>query len=127
MENYCHVLSIEAGAMADMLRRDILPAASAYAGELNRRALGRSNAACRYENAAAARISECTDALMTACDKLEADLGEAPGDVEARMTYFHAVILEDMAAARSLADELETLVERKSWPFPTYSDILFYM
>ena len=47
--------------------------------------------------------------------------------MEARLTYFHAVIFEDMTAARTLADELETLVERKAWPFPTYSDMLFYM
>ena len=128
MENYCHVLSIEANTMADMIKRDILPAASAYAGELSRRALGRSGAAAgRYESSMAARISERTDALLSACDKLEADLGTAPQAVEARMAYFHAVILEDMTAARSLADELETLVERKSWPFPTYSDMLFYM
>ena len=73
------------------------------------------------------RISELTDGLLAACDKLEVDLSEAPVPVEARMTYFHAVILEDMTAARSLADELETLVERKAWPFPTYSDMLFYM
>ena len=128
MENYCHVLSIEANTMADMIKRDILPAASAYAGELARRALGRSGAAAgRYESSMAARISERTDALLSACDKLETDLNAAPQAVEARMAYFHAVILEDMTAARSLADELETLVERKSWPFPTYSDMLFYM
>ena len=128
MENYCHVLSIEANTMVDMIKRDILPAASAYAGELSRRALGRSGASAGcYETSAAARICERTDALFAACEKLEADLGAAPETAAARMTYFHAVIFEDMTAARSLADELETLVERKSWPFPTYSDMLFYM
>ena len=128
MENYCHVLSIEANTMVDMIKRDILPAASAYAGELSRRALGRSGASAGcYETSAAARICERTDALFAACEKLEADLGAAPETAAARMTYFHAVIFEDMTAARSLADALETLVERKSWPFPTYSDMLFYM
>ena len=128
MENYCHVLSIEANTMADMIKRDILPAASAYAGELARRALGRAgSSACRYETTMESRISELTDGLLAACDKLEVDLAEAPVPVEARLTYFHAVIFEDMTAARTLADELETLVERKAWPFPTYSDMLFYM
>ena len=128
MENYCHVLSIEANTMADMIKRDILPAASAYAGELARRALGRAgSSACRYETTMESRISELTDGLLAACDKLEADLKGAPEAVEARLTYFHAVIFEDMTAARKLADELETLVERKAWPFPAYSDMLFYM
>ena len=113
--------------MLDMLRRDILPAASAYAGALNRRALGRTSSSCRYENATAARVSDRTDALLAVCDKLEEDLKAAPGEAEARMTYFHGVVLEDMTAARTLADQLETLVERTFWPFPSYSDILFYM
>ena len=30
-------------------------------------------------------------------------------------------------SAAAIADELETMVERKYWPFPTYSDILFYV
>ena len=128
MENYCHVLSIEANTMADMIKRDILPAASAYAGELARRALGRAgSSACRYETTMESRISELTDGLLAACEKLEADLKGAPEAVEARLTYFHAVVFEDMTAARKLADQLETLVERKAWPFPTYSDMLFYM
>ena len=75
----------------------------------------------------AARISSRTDALLAACDKLEEDLSHAPENAQARMTYFHAVVFEDMSSARALADELETLVARKSWPFPTYSDMLFYM
>ena len=128
MENYCHMLSIEANTMADMIKRDILPAASAYAGELARRALGRAGSSvCRYETTMESRISELTDGLLAACEKLEADLKGAPEAVEARLTYFHAVVFEDMTAARTLADELETLVERKAWPFPTYSDMLFYM
>ena len=85
------------------------------------------SSACRYETTMESRISELTDGLLAACDKLEVDLAEAPVPVEARLTYFHAVIFEDMTAARTLADELETLVERKAWPFPTYSDMLFYM
>ena len=98
------------------------------ADQLARRALGRAgSSACRYETTMESRISELTDGLLAACDKLEADLAEAPVPVEARLTYFHAVIFEDMTAARKLADQLETLVERKAWPFPTYSDMLFYM
>ena len=128
MENYCSVLSIEASTMVAMLRRDILPAASAYAGELARRALGRPGpSASRYETSMLTRISERTDNLLALCDKLEADLDTAPAALKARMTYFHSVILDDMGAARRISDELETLVDRKYWPFPTYSDILFYM
>jgi len=30
-----------------------------------------------------------------------------------------------MAAGRELEDELETLVGKEYWPFPTYDDLLF--
>ena len=32
-----------------------------------------------------------------------------------------------MEAARAIADELEMLVGKKYWPFPTYGDMLFYV
>ena len=32
-----------------------------------------------------------------------------------------------MEAVRVPADKLEMLVGKKYWPFPTYSDILFYV
>ena len=30
-----------------------------------------------------------------------------------------------MAALREVADELETIVARDIWPFPTYAELLF--
>ena len=81
----------------------------------------------RYESSVAAKLSETTDQLLAAVEKLERDLADAPQVTEARLIYFQNVILADMSAARTLADTLETMVDRKYWPFPTYSDILFYM
>ena len=39
--------------------------------------------------------------------------------------YEHNVIIPAMAAVREQADELETLVGKEYWPFPTYDDLLF--
>ena len=39
--------------------------------------------------------------------------------------YEHDVIIPAMNLVRSIADELELLVGRKDWPFPTYADLLF--
>ncbi len=128
MENYCAVLSIEANTMLDMLKRDILPAVSDYTGRLCSRIQSRSAiGSSRYESSVAARLSETADQLLAAAEKLERDLADAPQVTEARLVYFQGVILADMSAARTLADTLETMVERSCWPFPTYSDILFYM
>jgi glutamine synthetase len=40
--------------------------------------------------------------------------------------YFSSVIVPDMDAVRAEADALELLTDKSYWPFPTYSDLLFY-
>ena len=35
--------------------------------------------------------------------------------------------LDSLEAARAIADQLELLVDRAHWPFPTYRDLLFYV
>ncbi len=129
IENYVTTISIEGKIMADMIRRQILPAVSSYAGELCRRAADKSamGAAHRYETDIAAKIGALADSLLEATERLEEDLGKPHGDSREAMDYAHDAILSDMAAARKLADELETLTAREYWPFPVYSDLLFYI
>ena len=129
IENYATTISIEGKIMADMIRRQILPAVSSYAGELCRRAADKSamGAAHRYETDIAAKIGALADGLLEAAERLEEDLGKLHANSRAAMDYAHDVILSDMAAARKLADELETLTAREYWPFPVYSDLLFYI
>ena len=127
IENYTAVLTIEGKTMADMIRRQILPAVSAFAGDLCGRASGKKGvgACCQYEVSTACQISSLTDALMAACDKLEMDLSAVPAEAAEAMRYSHDVLIPDMAEARRAADQLETLTASDRWPFPTYSDLLF--
>lgn len=129
IENYATTISIEGKIMADMIRRQILPAVSAYAGELCRRAADKSamGASHRYETEIAAKIGTLADGLLDATERLEADMGKPHGESRAAMDYAHDAILSDMTAARKIADELETLTAREYWPFPVYSDLLFYI
>ena len=115
--------------MADMIRRQILPAVSAYGDQLCQRAYHKETmrVPCRYESGTAARISELTDALMAACDKLERDLATIPEETMDAMCYCHNVLIPDMEDARKSADQLETLTDANCWPFPVYSDLLFYV
>ena len=129
VENYTSVIHIEANTMVDMIRHDILPAVSAYAADLCARSDSKeaSGVPCRYEKETAAEIGKLTDELMDACAKLEADLTEVPSGSKEAMQYSHSVIFADMGAARGAADKLETLTAKEYWPFPAYSDILFYI
>ncbi|MCI2058789.1 MAG: glutamine synthetase III [Oscillibacter sp.] len=127
IENYTAVVGIEASTMADMIRRQILPAVSGYASELCRRADGKMavGAACQYEKKTAAAVSRLTDRLLSECEKLERDIRKVPEDAVKAMAYSRKTLVPDMEKARGTADELETLTARENWPFPVYSDLLF--
>ena len=127
IENYSTVICIEARTMTDMIRRQILPAVSVFAGDLCSRAGTKKDlgACCQYEVSTACQIGSLTDALMAASDKLEMDLSAIPADAAEAMRYSHDVLIPDMDTARRAADQLETLTSSDRWPFPTYSDLLF--
>ena len=127
IENYSAVISIEAKTMVDMIRHSILPAVSRYASDLCQRAASKEGLGvpCKYETSTAKEIGKLTDALLSACDKMEQDLEKMPADSKKAMDYCHQTIIPDMAEAREAADQLETLTDSKYWPFPVYSDLLF--
>ena len=127
-ENYAAVTSIEAKTMADMIRRQILPAVSAFGAELCER-MGKKqqmNLSCGYETETAKAVSALTEELYAACGQLEADIAGIPADATEAMGYCHKNLVPGMAKARKAADELEALLPKEAWPFPVYGDILFY-
>ena len=127
-ENYAAVTSIEAKTMADMIRRQILPAVSAFGAELCER-MGKKQqmaVSCGYETETAKAVSALTEELYAACGQLEADIAAIPADATEAMGYCHRNLVPGMARARKAADELEDLLPKESWPFPVYGDILFY-
>ena len=43
----------------------------------------------------------------------------------AHAKYMHDAIIPGMAAVRTAADKLETMVAADLWPLPTYQEMLF--
>ena len=127
-ENYAAVTSIEARTMADMIRRQILPAVSAFGAELCERMWKKQQLGmpCTYETETARSVSALTEELCAACGRLEADIAAIPAGATAAMNYCHEKLVPGMASARRAADALEGLLPREAWPFPVYGDILFY-
>ena len=41
-------------------------------------------------------------------------------------SYAHETLKPRMQSARDAADELETLVDARAWPMPTYSEVLHH-
>ena len=129
IENYTTVLSIEGKTMVDMIRHEILPAVSAYSSVLCSRAAEKKSlgVACGFETTTAAQISDLADQLSDICSKLERDIAATPAEATPAMVYSHDVLTPDMQEARRIADQLETLTAKDYWPFPVYSDLLFYV
>ena len=129
LESYCKLINIEARTSVDMVMQQILPAALRYSADLakgiQRKAdLGISHAA---ETALLQQLSSHTDALYQQCEILKKDLAAVPNTGnQTAADYFHNTIVCDMNALRADADVLEQLTDKSYWPYPTYSDILFY-
>ena len=127
IENYRTVVSIEARTMANMIRHQILPAVSAYAGALCQRAAAMEplGVSCKYESSTARELGKYTDLLMDQCAGLERILSKIPADAHEAMKFCQENLLPTMAKARESADHLEELTDSTFWPFPVYSDLLF--
>ena len=129
LDAYAKVVNIEARTALDMIRQQILPAAMSYTSHLcqgieNKQRFQLPHSA---EQDLALRLSQSTDRLYQLAEKLENDLQHVPSASDAASFYYHDVILATMAQARTEADTLEKLTDRSFWPYPTYSDLLFYV
>jgi len=127
-EAYNKIVRIEARTTVDMAMRQILPAVLHYArhlsgGLVSKQALGLSS---RADKELLNRITMLADSLYDGCEQLKALLEKIPDDQVEAAAYFHKTIIPAMNAVRSDADALEELTDKSYWPFPTYSDLLFY-
>jgi len=128
MEAYCKIINIEARTCVDMAIQQILPAATSYCSflcgtVLSKKTLG---AVCAAETDLISKLSEATDALYASCQKLRDDLRNVPECIEDATKYYGSVVIKEMEALRRSADMLESLTDKSYWPYPTYSDLLFY-
>jgi len=128
LEAYCKLVRIEAQTTLDMAMRQILPAVSKYCGDLCQRAQWKQGLAVRHdgEMALIRQLSEGIDRLYSACETLKEAIAAVPSDSEQGAAYYLNHVVPAMDAVRTQADALEVLTDKSCWPFPTYSDILFY-
>ena len=128
LQAYSKIVRIEAKTMVDMSLHQILPAALAYSSSLAESVLRKQQLglAAASDRDLAQRISECCDALYEKTEQLAAHLRQAPTGTEAAVAYYSDTIVADMAEVRKLADRLEKLTAKSYWPYPIYSDILYY-
>jgi len=128
LEAYNKMEAIEARTMLDMALHQILPAALHYSRDLCEavQTKQRIGVSCQAETGLIGKLSGHTDALYATIEKLQKALAEVPENVEQTSVYYHSTVIPIMQEMRKAADALETLTDKRYWPYPTYSDLLFY-
>ncbi len=131
LEGYIKTINIEALTMLDMARKDILPAVCSYTQELTTLALSKrqlgNTLSTAFEEKLITTLSTLTASLQDKIQELDATLAASKNieDSKELAMYAKEDILACMQTLRMIVDEMETLVARRCWPFPTYSDLLF--
>jgi len=126
-ENYAKTIQIEAKTMISMVRRQILPAAMGFAGELARSmqqvaAVGAKGLAQR---SVLERVDRLTEELLAAVNDLDDKVNQLGNGAAARAQACRDVLVPVMREVRKAVDELEQICDARAWPLPTYAQMLF--
>ena len=132
LEKYCKLINIEARTMRRMLRRQYLPAISAYAAKIADHITSIKTAmptlSTQTQEEHLVRIQQGLDAAKKAYDALATkhkEIVEIEDAQEMANAYAHELI-PIMETARYEVDQLEILIPNTDWPVPSYNKILFY-
>ncbi|MBO5856936.1 MAG: glutamine synthetase III [Clostridia bacterium] len=131
LNTYSKTLKIEALTMLEMTKRDILPAVIKFKGkvanEINALTAIGTEMDCSVEKSLLLRISKLSMKLGRALKTLE-QLTEKSDDFstsQAEADYYRDKMIPAMDTLRAIVDELETIVAREDWPYPSYTEMLY--
>ena len=131
LNEYSKILNIEGQTLAEMVRREILPAVMQYCAALSDGVLKKKELSIPPEpeydlltklSTLAHRLSEETKRLLTELDNAKT----SEGDAKQTADLYRNVIFARMEAIRTVIDAIEPEIPPTAWPYPTYTDILFY-
>ncbi len=130
LQNYVHIIHIEAQTLMDMVGRNILPAVSAFSAKLceNARVKGDvAGVACGYEKARCRELSRLTDEIYAICSTLGEALhhADAAEDSLERAMRYKDDVVGAMNALRAACDACEAMTPKAEWPYPSMIDILY--
>ena len=126
VENYNKSIKIEALTAIEMVRRDILPAVMRYIGVLsadyNQMKSTGVHQALDMQKELLEEISTLAASAYNYVKKLEKVVAETAEikDVTMQGTSYRDQVIPVMEELRRNIDRLETIVDSKYWPMPTY-------
>ncbi len=128
-ELYSKAVNIEARTMVQMAGKELLPAIMAYCGQLadSANAVRACGIDAFVQEEILSELTECLKEANASLKKLDEAIRNAEQVPEGRE---RAVALRDnvvpaMEALRRPVDKAEGYVDRRSWPVPTYADLVF--
>ena len=131
LESYSKIINIEALTMLNMVKKQILPAVTAYAGKVAEAAAAKRSVLpgidCTYEEDTVSAIADLSAKLYKQVDVLADAVATAMDQPtpEAKADCFKDEVLCAMAELRAYADALEKVTAADFWPLPTYGDLLY--
>ena len=131
-EQYSKSINIEANTMIDMAQKLIIPAVIGYATELGL-SISTITDACPDADVSTQRelLLEVSDLLTdtkVACQKLidlNTQAHTLKGDSCKQANFYHDEVCVAMENLRKPVDALEMIVDKASWPMPSYGDMIF--
>ncbi len=129
LEGYLKGIVIEGKTAISIAKRQILPAAIKFSGDLASTisCVKDAGGSCKAQATKLAETCKLIDELQAGIEAMEAAVEKATsaGDVEEAAQIASREIRSAMAQARVAADALETIVDAELWPLPTYAEMLF--
>lgn len=130
LENYIHTLHIEALTMLDMVHQGIIPAVISYQNELLATLKTKMELSLKLdtsvENILLEKISTLTPVVMQTLQTIEELLGgdHSHGSILQHAAFYRDELIPQLKALRESVDQLELIVKKDSWPYPSYSCML---
>ncbi len=127
IEKYRKIIEIEAHTMLNMVKREIMPAVTKYCGSL-------ANSLNSLESAGIKStsirnnleiLSEKIELAFNRIAELENSISSISDDMEEAAAYCRDNVRPKMELLRKCIDELEEITDKKDWPIPDYTDILY--
>lgn len=128
-ETYAKTINIEALTMIDMANKQIIPAVMRFSKALADTTIaintagGDATVSAELLKTVTGKLTETKNALEKLIEVEEIASAMPRGKEQA--FYYYNSVMTAMNELRKPADELEKLVDKEYWPFPTYADLLF--
>lgn len=112
-----------------MAKREILPACLKYTNIVHNSIKSKLDLGIEAPNELnlLKNISMHTEELIAATNALDAVVANEPQMEKAidLAVHYQERVIPEMMRVRKAADELETMVDKACWPFPTYTELLY--